>query len=463
MTAIKHVKLSEKPSCISGWGNNSFNVAKIKFDFSALFITYGYNMSNDDSLAKGFFSMRIGGEKFGTGSKIYKFEKIKRAKREALRNFPNRTLIDMGIGEPDSMAADSTIEALTLEARKYENRGYADNGCWEFKAAAAEYMESLFAVFLDPATEIVHTIGIKAALSILPYCFVDPGDIVLTTVPGYPVFGTHARYLAADVISLPLRAKNNYLPDLDDIHEEILKRTKVFIVNYPNNPTGACATRNFFTRLVNLAHKYKFLIINDAAYSALTFRQEDRLSILSIDGAKAVALELHSMSKGFNMTGWRLGWVCGGKELVQAYAHVKNQSDSGQFLPIQKAAAQTLSNKFVMENNIKRYSSRMDKIVPILNDCGFNVRPSKAGFFLYTRVPVSLEYGGEVSRFFSAEKFAEWMIKHLGIVVVPWDDVESSIRISMTFGSKDMDEDMIINLFRERLSNVRFKFTKTRQ
>ncbi|MDR1413474.1 MAG: aminotransferase class I/II-fold pyridoxal phosphate-dependent enzyme [Puniceicoccales bacterium] len=419
-------------------------------------------MELNENFAKNFFATRIGGENFLGGNQIYKFEKIKRAKRNALEKFPSRILIDMGVGEPDEMASDSTIEALHLEARKYENRHYADNGCDEFREAAAGYMKAQFNVSLSPQTEIVHSIGIKAALSILPLCFINPGDVVLMPLPGYPIFGTHAKYLMADVIGMPLRKSNNYLPDFEDIPESILKKTKVVVVNYPNNPTGACATKKFFEELVRLAHKYKFLIINDAAYAPLTFCKEDRISIFNAAGAKEVALELHSMSKGFNMTGWRLGWVCGNEKLVRAYAHVKDQSDSGQFLAIQKAAAQTLSNLFIPENNVRRYSDRMDKIVPILKNCGFDIAPAKAGFFLYMRIPLSAEYSGEKTDFLLAEEFAQWMLEALGIVVVPWDDIEPAVRFSMTFGTKDMSEDEVINMFRDRLSNVRFKFRKAR-
>ncbi|MDR2603493.1 MAG: aminotransferase class I/II-fold pyridoxal phosphate-dependent enzyme [Puniceicoccales bacterium] len=420
-------------------------------------------MDVSGQFAKKIFSERIGGKNFGNSNQIYKFEKIKRAKREALAKFPGRVLIDMGVGEPDDMAANSLIEALACEARKYENRGYADNGCQDFKEAVASYMKSQFNVSLDPQTEIIHSIGSKAALSILSLCFVNPGDVVLMTTPGYPIFGTHSRYLLADIIYLPLRAKNSYLPALDDIPKHILQKTKVIVVNYPNNPTGACATKEFFRKLVHLAHEYSFLIINDAAYASLTFHGENRLSIFNVDGAKKVSLELHSMSKGFNMTGWRLGWVCGNSQLMAAYAHVKDLTDSGQFLAIQKAAAKALQNNMsIPVENAQKYERRMNQIAPILKNCGFNIGNVRAGFFLYTQIPNSAEYNDQKIDFPSAEKFAEWMIADLGIVVVPWDDVEPSLRFSMTFGSKDMDENKVIDLFRSRMSDVRFNFGKSK-
>ncbi|MDR2776461.1 MAG: aminotransferase class I/II-fold pyridoxal phosphate-dependent enzyme [Puniceicoccales bacterium] len=420
-------------------------------------------MDIGEQFAKKNFSERIGGKNFGDDNQIYKFEKIKRARREALAKFPSRILIDMGVGEPDDMAASSLIEALAHEVRKYENRGYADNGCQDFKEAVASYMKSQFNVLLDPQTEIIHSMGSKAALSILPLCFVNPGDVVLMTTPGYPIFGTHSRYLLADVLHLPLHAKNNYLPVLDDIPRHILQKTKVILINYPNNPTGACATKEFLKKLVNLAHEYSFLIINDAAYASLTFHEEDRLSIFNMDGAKEVSLELHSMSKGFNMTGWRLGWVCGNSKLMAAYAHVKDLTDSGQFLAIQKTAVQALQNNMSIPiGNAQKYERRMNQIAPILKNCGFSVSNIRAGFFLYTQIPNSAEYDGQKIDFSSAEKFAEWMITDLGIVIVPWDDVEPSLRFSMTFGSKDMDENEIIDLFRSRMSNIRFNFDKSK-
>ncbi|MDR1595373.1 MAG: aminotransferase class I/II-fold pyridoxal phosphate-dependent enzyme [Puniceicoccales bacterium] len=417
-------------------------------------------MDVSDQFAKKFFSTRIGGENFGDGKQMYKFEKIKRARVEATKKFPSRILIDMGVGEPDSMAADFVVETLSNEAGKYENRGYADNGCQEFKEAVARYMVAQFSVPME-TSEIMHSIGTKAALSLLPYCFVNPGDIVLMTAPGYPVFGTHAKYLMADVISLPLYAKNDYLPDFEDIPDKILKKTKVVVVNYPNNPTGACATEEFFRKLVNLAHSHEFLVINDAAYSALAFDGGDKLSIFNIPGAKDVALELHSMSKGFNMTGWRLGWVCGNERLIGAYANVKNQSDSGQFLAIQKAAVQALENSFIPTNNARKYRTRMEKIIPILRNCGFDVIFPKAGFFLYAHIPSSVECNGEIESFLLAEKFTEWMICNLGIVTVPWDDAEPSVRFSMTFGCRDMEDDEIVDLFRDRMACCRFNFGKS--
>jgi LL-diaminopimelate aminotransferase len=286
----------------------------------------------------------------------------------------------MGVGEPDEMADARAVGALCKEAGKFENRGYADNGCAEFKKAAAEYMATTFSVSLDFNTEILHSIGSKA-LSILPLCFVNEGDIVITTTPGYPIFGTHARYLGANVIELPLLRTNDYWPDIEGLGEETVKKTKVIMLNYPNNPTGAAATREFFKRVVELAHKHQILLINDTAYAARAFQKSDRVSILEIDGSSEVALEVHCVSKGFNMTGWRIGWVCGSKYLVNAHGSVKDNTDSGQFLPIQKAAIQARADNSIPEANGTRYSRRMDYTIGIMNGCGFKFSKPKAGFF----------------------------------------------------------------------------------
>ncbi|MDR2435888.1 MAG: aminotransferase class I/II-fold pyridoxal phosphate-dependent enzyme [Puniceicoccales bacterium] len=409
-----------------------------------------------ENFAKSFFANRIGGKDFGETEKLYKFEKIKRAKRAALLKYPNRILLDMGVGEPDEMADARVVGALCREAGKFENRGYADNGCAEFKKAVAEYMAATFNVSLDSDTEILHSIGSKAALSILPLCFVNGRDTVITTTPGYPIFGTHARYLGANVIELPLLKANDYLPDIGKLGGETLGKTKVIALNYPNNPTGATATREFFKTAVELAHKYQILLINDAAYAALSFKKADRLSILEIDGAREVALEVHSMSKGFNMTGWRIGWVCGNKYLVNAYGGVKDNTDSGQFLPIQKAAIQALADTSIPEANGARYSRRMDYAIGIMNGCGFKFSKPKAGFFLYGPMPAGAKLGGNTVKFACAEQFTEWMIGELGIVCVPWDDAEPAIRLSMTFSSDALDEQRALEILRERVSSIQF-------
>src|SRR5215471_14409033 len=245
-----------------------------------------------ESYIQQLFAERIGGSQYGKSHQIYKFEKIKRAKRAAIAAHPGAEIIDMGVGEPDEMAFPEVVEKLCVEARKPENRGYADNGDAVLKEAAARYLERVCGVRgIDPATEVIHSIGSKAALSILPAALVNPGDYVLMTTPGYPVFGTHAKYYGGLVHNLPLTEERQFLPDLDSVPREVLEKAKVLVLNYPNNPTGASATPKFLERVVEFARKQKLVVIHDAAYAALVFEGKP-LSFLAMPGAKEVGIEL---------------------------------------------------------------------------------------------------------------------------------------------------------------------------
>lgn len=406
------------------------------------------------------FADRIGGAAYGTSTEIYKFERIKRAKREALKNNPGACIIDLGVGEPDAPAFSDVVATLQREAPKPENRIYADNGCMEFRQAAARYMREIFNVDgLDPETEIVHSIGSKAALSILPACIVNPGDYVITTTPGYPVFGTHARYLGGNIFPLPLLPENNFLPALNSIPGDILPRAKVLLLNFPNNPTGAVATREFFEEALAFARKHRLIIIQDAAYAALPYDGKP-LSILQIPGAKDIAVELHSLSKSHNMTGWRIGFVAGNPWLVRAYADVKDNTDSGQFIAIQKAAVTALGNRSIPGQIAAKYARRFDLLLPVLKKAGFSCEKPKAGFFFYTAAPEKvLHSGGSETRFPKAADFSEWLIKNLLISTVPWDDAGRHVRFSATFQAADETAERVITAELEaRLAACRFAF-----
>ncbi len=412
-----------------------------------------------DSYIQNLFAERIGGVNYGKSTAIYKFEKIKRAKRAAKAAKPGVELIDMGVGEPDDMAFPEVVEALYAAAKNPENRGYADNGGPDFKKAAAGYMKAVFGVDLDPDTEILHSIGSKAALSILPSCFINPGDVVLMTVPGYPIFGTHAKYLGGEVYNLKLTPENSFLPDLDSVPAEILSRAKAIVVNYPNNPTGAGATVEFYKKLVDFAKKNKLVVVSDAAYASLSFENAP-LSILQIDGAKDVAVELHSLSKSHNMTGWRIGWVCGNPLIVKAYGDVKDNTDSGQFLGIQLAAAKGLENPSITREIAAKYSRRMDMLVEVLESLGFKPRKPGAGFFLYMPAPkAALSKDGSRIEFKSGEDFSQWMITEHLISTVPWDDAGAFVRFSVTFVAHGLEaEKAVVEEIRRRMSTSTFEF-----
>ncbi len=411
----------------------------------------------NNSFIQDIFAERIGGNTFGKDDKIYKFEKIKRAKRAAVKEHPEIKLIDMGVGEPDEMADANVVSALALEAAKWENRQYTDNGIIEFQNAAAKYMKSVFNVSLNHEDEICHSIGSKSALSLIPSAFINPGDIAILTVPGYPVCGTWTKYLGGEVVNLPLLEKNNYLPDLDSLTENQIKRAKILYLNYPNNPTGALATEEFFKRAIHFATKNKILIISDSAYAPLTFNNKP-LSILSLPGGKDCAIELQSMSKGFNMTGWRLGWVCGNKLAVKAFATVKDNADSGQFAAIQKAAIKGLEKWEEITPYINaKYERRLKSLTDTLVSLGFPAKMPKGSFYLYVKAPKAVKNGPE---FKTAEDFSQWLIKEKLISSVPWDDVDNYVRFSATFVAKSgiEEEKEVLTEFAKRLRSSEFIF-----
>jgi LL-diaminopimelate aminotransferase len=413
-----------------------------------------------DSYIQNLFAERIGGRGYGKSTAIYKFEKIKRAKRAALAANPGAEIIDMGVGEPDEMAFPEVVAELAKEAAKPENRGYSDNGDSVLKQAAARYLDRVCGVpNINPETEVLHSIGSKAALSILPTAFINPGDYVLMTTPGYPVFGTHSKYYGGLVHNMPLTQANGYLPDLGAVPKEVLSKAKVLVINYPNNPTGASATREFFASVVEFAMKNNLIVIHDAAYAALVFEGKP-LSFLSIPGAKEVGVELHSTSKTFNMTGWRCGFVAGNELLVKAYGDVKDNTDSGQFLAIQHASAYCFDHPEITEKIAAKYSRRMDALVQLLRGVGFNAVKPKGSFFLYVPAPrAAIGKDGKRMEFKNAEEVSQWLITEKLISTVPWDDAGSALRFSVTFIAKDQnDEKRVLGEVANRLSGVRFEF-----
>lgn len=403
------------------------------------------------------FADRIGGANYGKDTNIYKFEKIKRAKQAAKKDFPNIELIDLGVGEPDEMADPGIVARLAEEAAKPENRGYADNGIPEFKEAAAKYLKEVFGVEgIDPVTEVVHSIGSKPALAMIPSVFINPGDVSILTVPGYPVLGTHTKYLGGEVYNVQLTKENNFLPDLASIPEEIAHRAKLLYLNYPNNPTGASATPEFFAEVVEWAKKYNVIVVHDAPYAALTYDGLKPLSFLSVPGAKDVGVELHSLSKSYNMTGWRIGFVAGNPLIVKAFSDVKDNNDSGQFIAIQKAAAYGLSHPEITEKIAEKYSRRHDMLVEALNELGFRAEKPKGSFFLYVEAPKGIKGG---RRFESGEDFSQFLIREKLISSVPWDDAGNFVRFSVTFEAKgEAEERRVIEEIKRRLSDVEFEF-----
>ena len=411
-------------------------------------------MSAADPWFQTLFADRIGGAAYGKGTEIYKFEKIKRAKRKALADRPHVQLLDFGIGENDDMAAPVVRDRLKTAADQVENRGYADNGIPSYKEAAAEFMKRQFGVVLDPVTEVCHCIGTKPAYAMLPACFINPGDVTLMTVPGYPVAGTWTKYLGGEVHRLPLTAANGFYPDLDGIPADVKKRAKLLVLNYPNSPTGAVATVEFYKRVIDFAHTHRVVVVQDAAHILLTYKGEP-LSFLQVDGAKDVGVEVHSMSKGFNMIGWRLGFVCGHPTIVQAYADVKDNSDSGQFMAIQHAAATALRSPEIPVQVRAKYRRRLEKLVAALKQVGFTCDIPGGTYFLYTKAPTA---AGE-RRFANAEEASQFLIAEQSVCCVPWDDVGPYLRFSVTYTAKDeAEEDALMGETVRRLKGLNLRF-----
>jgi len=409
-----------------------------------------------ESYIQSLFAGRIGGPMFGRDTKIYKFEKIKRAKRAALAAHPGAELIDFGVGEPDEMAFPGVVKKLQKEAEKPTNRGYADNGIAEFKEAAARYLAKVYKVKgIDPETEVLHGIGSKPVLAMFPAVFIDPGDVTLMTAPGYPVMATHTRWYGGEVHILPLIQANGFLPDLDAIPADIRRRAKLLYLNYPNNPTGAGATKAFFEKVVKFAKENNIIVVHDAAYAALMYKAKP-LSFLSVNGAKEVGVEIHSLSKAFNMTGWRLAFVAGNARIIAGYGNVKDNYDSGQFKAIQQAGAYALDHPEITDKIKAKYERRLTSLVATLREMGFDARMPAGTFYLYVKMPKGVKNG---RRFANADEFSEFLITEKLISTVPWDDAGPYIRFSATFESKGLsDEKRVLKEFKKRMSGLQFEF-----
>jgi LL-diaminopimelate aminotransferase len=402
-------------------------------------------------------SERLGGMNFGKSTVIYKFELIKRAKAAAKLAHPDMNLIDMGVGEPDWPADGMVVKALAEEAGKPENRWYADNGIPEFQEAAADYLSRVYRLSgLIPSEHIIHGIGSKPVLAMLPICFINPGDILLTTVPGYPVTATYTKYLGGEVFNLPLLESNSFLPDLDSVPSHILKKAKLLYINYPNNPTGAVATMEFFNKVVEFARTNNIIVINDSAYGALTYDGYKPLSFLSAEGAMEVGLEVHSLSKAFNMTGWRIGFICGNSKAVKAFAAVKDNTDSGQFRAIQKAGIQALRHTEITARTVEKYSRRFNLLTDALNEVGFEAKKPKGTFYCYVKAPSGSADG---KAFSTAADFSEFLIRESLISTVPWDDAGKYVRFSVTFEADSLQKEKeVIDEMKGRIKKLRLKF-----
>lgn len=394
---------------------------------------------------------RLGGKEFFTNPPIYRFAKIKELKEKKSKE---TKVIDFGIGEPDQMADMKVVERLYTEAKKNENRFYSDNGIDLFKAEVIRYMKEFYSVSNLSMNEINHCIGAKSALAILPLLFINPGDVLLTTSPGYVVSSNMCKWLGGESYSLPLLAQNQFLPNYDVIPKEVLEKSKMLYLNYPNNPTGAIATKEFFEKTVEFAKKNNIIVIHDAAYLPLTFDVSNQISFLNIAGAKDVGVEIHSFSKGYNMTGWRLGFVAGNEKIVNAFATVKDNMDSGQFIPIQFAGITAMQNAEIVHKNNQKYSRRHLLLIEVLKNVGLKMNEVKGGFYQYVSVPT---YSKNGKVFTTGEEFATYLLDQYGVMTIPYDDFGHYVRFSVTYETSFYgDEVQVMKELKNRLKEEYF-------
>ncbi len=359
----------------------------------------------------------------------YPFLELARMKREALAK--GRPLIDMGIGDPDLPTSPSVISAMAKSIRDPETHRYPlGNGNAAFRTAVAAWCRSRFGIKVDPGTEVAATIGSKEGIAHFPWAYVNPGERVLVPEPAYPVFATSTTLCGGIPVTMPLVQSNAFLPDLEEITRKLRNglKVKLMFLNYPNNPTAATASKDFFRRVVGMANRYGFAVLHDMAYSEIYFDPKDRpASFLETSGAKEIGIEFHSLSKTLNMTGWRMGFAVGNAKLVKALADFKGNVDSGQFEAIQHAGVAGLKVSAAWAKKMSMvYKKRRDLLVPALRLLGLPATPSAAAIYLWVPLPPGTK---------SAE-YAAMLLDKADLLVTPGAGFgtygEGFIRISLT-------------------------------
>ena len=339
----------------------------------------------------------------------YLFAEIDRKKRAALARGVD--LIDLGIGDPDIPTPPQVVETLVESASKPTNHRYPNSaGLIEFREAVANWYQKRFDVQLDANREVVSLIGSKEGIGNMAVAFVDPGDVVLVASPCYPVYHIGTGFSGGKNYFLPLRKENHFLPDLDAIPTEVANQAKLLWVNYPNNPTAAVANKEFFTRVVDFANRYNVIVCHDGAYTEMGYDGYRPMSFLEVEGAKKVGIEFHSLSKTFNMTGWRIGMAVGNSNLVEGLAQAKSNLDSGIFQAVQEAgiAALKLGDEIV-EPSRKIYQERRDILVDGLRAVGLECEKPRATFYVWVSTPKGL----------SSAEFTAKLLEEAGVVTTP--------------------------------------------
>ena len=341
-------------------------------------------------------------------------------------------IISLGIGDPDTPTLAPVVEEMHKAIDNPKNHDYPPyNGTETFRKAACEWMKKRFGVELNPDTEMLANIGSKEAIAHIFFAFVDEGDYTLVPDPGYPVYKNATIFAGGTPYAMPLLEENGYLPDFDKIPEDVAKKSKLMFLNYPNNPTGAVADLEFFKKAVDFCKKYDILLCSDMAYSEMTYDDYVAPSVLQVEGAMDVAIEFYSHSKSYNMTGWRVGFVCGNAQAVKALGTIKNNIDSGTFKAIQDAAVAAFNiDKSTIDKLNKMYQERRDAAEEGFRELGWNIKPAKATFYLWLPVPSGM----------TSEEFVTMMLEKAHVVVPPGNGYgkcgEGYFRVALT---KDVD------------------------
>ena len=374
----------------------------------------------------------------------YLFAKIDQMKEEVKQK--GADIIDLGVGDPDLPTPPHIITALQDAANDPKNHRYPSyTGMIEFRGAVAKWYQKRFNISLDPHSEVISLIGSKEGIAHIPLAFVNPDDIVLIPDPGYPVYKTATLFAGGISYFMPLLKENHFLPDFSKIPEETLKKAKLMFLNYPNNPTAAVADHSFFEKAVEFAHKHQIVICHDAAYTEISFDGYQPPSILEIPGAKDVAIEFHSLSKTYNMTGWRIAFAVGNPEIIAALGQVKTNIDSGVAQAIQIAGITALlgdQTPLIEIRNI--YQERRNLLVTGLKEAGFEVDAPKATFYLWVNIPSG----------FSSTELTSHLLTEAAVVTTPGvgfgTSGEGYIRITLT-----VDKERIAEVVR-RIKNLNF-------
>lgn len=364
----------------------------------------------------------------------YLFASIDKMKHEARSKGVD--LIDMSIGDPDIPTPSHIVEAMKIAVGKPEHHRYPSyEGMLSFRTAVSEWYKRRFGVALDPGKEVLSLIGSKEGIGHIPLAFVEQGDTVLVPSPGYPVYPVSVLFAGGETHIMPLKEENGFLPDYTAIPQRVLMNAKMMFINYPNNPTAASATKDFFSETVNLADKYNIIVCHDAAYSEIYYDGKKPLSFMETDGAKDVGIEFHSLSKTYNMTGWRVGFAVGNSEVLAGLGKIKTNLDSGIFQAIQEAAIVALeTEENVLSQNRGVYQERREVLYNGLVGIGLKVKKPSAGFYLWVKVPEGFDSSG----------FSAILLEKAGVLATPGNGFgapgEGYIRFALTVPAERISE-----------------------